>query len=314
MTSPQVPDRILHRPPQTSDEEGLAGIIPPGLAAGDQNAYVTLKSVLGQWGLGSLASTALGFIQAGYDTSTTQYLLTQTPEYGQRFSGNAQRIKDGLPPLSPADYISTESSYRQVMASAGLPSNFYDSDESLAGFIGNDMSPTELQSRVSLASTLVNQTDPGTRQALGEMYGINQGHLVAHFLDPTVAAPILQKQEQAATIGGAALAQGLGVTGTQTAEKAADLGVTQQQATSDYSKLAGLMPAEQNIGERFGDPYTQQKGESEFLLDNAGAAQDRKKLNKKEEALFQSDTGLANSTFGGGTRAGSLELQTKGSF
>jgi hypothetical protein len=318
MTTPVAPNRTINLNPQPTLPGTTTPVptstLPAGLSPDQQNADVLLNSLLGQWGLSSLAPTALGYIQAGYDSNTVQYLLTQTPEYAQRFAGNTQRIAAGLAPLSPANYLATEDSYRQVMSAAGLPAGFYDTPTAMAGLIGSDVSGSELQSRVNEASTLVNQTDPSARQALSDYYGVTSGQLVAHFLDPTVAAPILQKQEAAAQIGGAALAQHLSVTNQQTAEQAADLGVSASQANTAESKVAQILPTEEAIGNRFGQQYSQGTAENEFLLNDAAATKQRATMNQDEQALFQSDTGLASAMYGGATRAGSLAGNTSGSF
>lgn len=210
--------------------------------------------------------------------------------------------------------MATENSYRQIMSAAGLPSGFYDSQDDFTKFIASDVSPTEIQDRVTQATKLVNQTDPQARQALQGYYGVDTGHLIAHFLDPTVAAPILDKQAAAAQIGGAALAQGLALTDKQKAEGYADQGITASQARNAYGQVASVLPDEQGIAQRFGQAYSQGDAEDEFLGGLASAQRKRQTLNQSETALFSSKSGLATTSYGGTTRAAEIGTPSSGSY
>jgi hypothetical protein len=256
------------------------------LSSDQQNAAVLLQNMLNQWGLGSLASKALGFIQQGYDATSVQYLLSQTPEYQKRFAANAARVKAGLAPLSPADYIATENAYQDILRSSGLPKGFYDSPDDFTDWISKDISPSELQGRVTQAVKFAQSTDPTYRQALAAYYGIDSGHIAAYFLDSSRALPLLQKQATAADIGAAALYNGLSLTNRDRAYQFADQGVTEQQARSAYSQIGSFLPTEEAIGQRFGQSYTQSDAEDELLGGLASAQRKRQSLNQQEQALF----------------------------
>lgn len=268
------------------------------------------------WGLPvALANTLDTHIQAGItDPAVLSYYLQDTPEYKQRFAGNVARQAAGLPVLSPAQYLSTEASYRSIMASAGLPPGFYDKPDDFVNLISSDVSPSEVQTRVDTASKLVNQVDPSTRNQLQSYYGIDSAHLVAHFLDPQVAAPILQRQAAAAEIGAAATQQGLAATTVGAAEKYADQGVTAATAQKAYGQIAQILPTQQAIANRFGQQYTQGTAESELLGGDAAAQKQRELLNQSETALFSGDTGLPSTVYGGQNRAASLGDNTQGAY
>jgi hypothetical protein len=136
-----------------------------GQAERQRDAATILTRTVHQYGLGSLAGQITGFIQQGYSADAISILLQNTPEYKQRFAANDARLKKGLPALSPAEYIATERSYRQVMSAAGLPLGFYDQTSDFQKFLENDMSPTELKSRVDTAAQAVNQA-PSESQGL----------------------------------------------------------------------------------------------------------------------------------------------------
>jgi hypothetical protein len=95
----------------------------------------------------------------GYDADTISLLLQQTPEWQQRFAGNEVRKKNGLAVLSPAEYLANEASYRQVLVAHGAPVGFYDQHSDFANWIGNDVSPAEIDSRAKVVSDHLNNAD-----------------------------------------------------------------------------------------------------------------------------------------------------------
>src|SRR5690606_434666 len=99
----------------------------------------------------------------------------------------------GLPVLSPAEYLATERSYAQVMKNYGLPKGFYDDPADFAGFIGGSVSASELQERVQSYSDLANREDPAIKAQLRAM-GMNDGDLLAFYMDPTRANPLIRKK------------------------------------------------------------------------------------------------------------------------
>src|SRR5680860_1170034 len=125
---------------------------------------------MGSYGLESLAPKILEFVRAGYSGDTVAILLVETSEYKQRFKANEVRRKAGLPVLSPAEYLGVESSYREIMSSAGLPVGFYDEPDDFANWIGSDVSPTEIKGRVDIAAEAINSVDPAERAKFNEFY------------------------------------------------------------------------------------------------------------------------------------------------
>ena len=86
-----------------------------------------LSLLFKNYGLESLAPLIKQYVQDGYSADTVTLKLQDAPEYQRRFAGNESRKKAGLPVLSPAEYLATESAYKQIMRTAGLPEGFYDS-------------------------------------------------------------------------------------------------------------------------------------------------------------------------------------------
>ena len=274
-----------------------------GLSMDQRNAYQTMMSVLGTWDLQSLAPKILQYVQQGYQSDAISYMLSQTPEYKERFAANDQRIKNGLAPLSPAEYLATERSYRQVLQSSGLPATFYDHPNDFQKLLAADISPTELQKRAQYAFAFTQTIDPSCRQAMLDYYGVDQAHMAAHFLDPEAAQASLDRQANAANIGAAAIQQGLHAA-KGTAEKYADAGMDYATALKGYNQVASVLPQDQAIASRLGASYGQTDAENEFLGGMASAARKRSFLEQGEEAMFATnqgnDTRSLNTNGGGG--------------
>ena len=259
-----------------------------------------LQATFKQYGLESLAPKITEFVQQGYSPDTVSLKLADTPEYQQRFSGNAARIKAGLSVLSPAEYLATERSYEQIMRASGLPKGFYDNYDDFSKFIASDVSPTELKSRVDVASLAIDNADPYFVQSLQDMYGLTKGDMIAHALDPERALPFIQKQAQAIQFGAAARKQGLTVT-TPIAEQYAGAGVTSQQAQQGFEAIAQIMPTAEKLTNIYNTQpgYTQEQAIAEAFTGagSAEAAKRRQRLLSLEQAQFGGSSGTGKSAF-----------------
>ncbi len=234
LTIPQSVIEAAKNPPPPP----AATVAPP---ASGQGAKDLIKQTLEGWGLGSLVDMAWTSLTQGQSFDQALAAIRQQDAYKQRFKGNVQRQAAGLTPLSEAEYLAYEDQARQVMKAAGLPSGFYDSPDDFAGFIGNDTSAAELNSRVQIAYTLVNQEPPEVRRQAA-MLGLSDSDLAAGVLDPNAALPILQRKLQMAQIGGAGVMSGYGQLGASQMEWLASLGVEEAKARQGFSNLVSLSP------------------------------------------------------------------------
>ena len=210
------------------------------------------RSILNTYGFStgavdSLLTQTTAWTEQNFDVSTiASALLPTTAEYKQRFNGNETRVKAGFSALSPAEYLAQESSYRRVLATAGTPKSFYDSNDDFASWIANDVSPEEIQGRVTLASQLANNLDPAII-ASAKNFGLNTSDLTAYFLDREKSVPLLQKKVDSIKLGSEFVRQGETIS-NDFASQLNDAGVTQSAArdaanavvetSADYAKLA----------------------------------------------------------------------------
>jgi hypothetical protein len=269
------------------------------LSGENRDAFLALKSLFGQMGLGSLAGKIYDYVKQGYGADTISLLLQDTKEYKTRFAANDARAKAGLAVLNPADYLATEASYRQILSSAGLPKGFYDNPADFQKWIASDVSPTEIKDRVDLAVGATSQANPEYKKALYQMYGINESDLTAYFLDSKRAEPILKKQAAAGAIGAAALRRGF-TTNALDLEGYATVGITADQAEGAYSQIAEGFSSMLGIAGRYGDAWNQRLAEQEVFTPGAkpstgqeAAAAKGKRLRSQERAMFAGTGGAS---------------------
>ena len=273
---------------------------PANLDPQKRDAYDFLLRIFQTYGLDSLAPKILEYVQQGYGADTITLLLQDTPEYKQRFKANDARKKNGLSVLSPAEYLSLERSYRQVLEANGLPTGFYDSQDDFAGWIGSDVSPAEIQERAQDAARAVNNSDQGYLQSLRE-YGLGTGDLVAAMLDRTRALPLLQKTIRMAEIGAEARRQGLSLSQGR-ADYFESIGVTQDVAAGAYETIGEVLPTLTNLGDIYDQDYDQVDIENELLGRSGLASQKRKLLQAREVGSFSGSSSIGDKSLAGKSR------------
>jgi hypothetical protein len=315
------------------------------LTTTEANAAQQAIALLESYGLGANVGAGItALAQAGLDSTTITSILdspdpmtainglglqgTQltaatnlVSSWQQRFSGNQARIAAGLTPLDPATYIANEQSYKQVMTMAGIPSSSPLMQTSYLGnLIGADVSPAEVQQRVNAATAAVQNEDPEVIAQLQSQFGLSQSTIVSHLLDPTVSAPVVAQEYQAATIAAEAARAGVAITvgntggntqgGGLTNQNALQMqlaaqGVTQAQAASSFQTIAQQQPELQAIAQRYGAGYTGPANigaaliATQFGLTGAAAAQAQlNRLTTAETSAFSGSAGAATGSLG----------------
>lgn len=262
----------------------------------NRDAFMAIKALFKSYGLETLAGKIYDYVKNGYSADTISILLQDTPEYKARFAGNEARIKAGLPVLSAGEYLQTEASYRQIMESAGMPIGFYDQSSDFVKWIEKNVSPSEIQSRVDLATQATVLAPASYRQALQQM-GISQSEMAAYFLDPTKALPYLQKSAATAAVGAEALQQGLEFDQSYS-EQLAMQGVTGAQAQQGYAQVAGELGTMQGLGAMYGEQWDQRTSEEAVFNQSADATSKQRKLLSQERGAFAGASGGAKAGLG----------------
>lgn len=278
----------------------------------DEDAFGRLMGILNQWNLGSLSTVIRQLLTEGlsYDSVLTKikYDSGKNPATGEaynaaytlRFAGNKARLDRGLNALTEEQYLSNENSYAETLKAYGL-TNMLSLDRTtneakFAQYIANDLAPTEFRDRIDLAATRVINMDPAIKKNFMEYYPeVNKSDLISYFLAPDETLPLLKTKINAAEIGAAAGYQGLGI-GVGRAEELAKFGETYDQAKTDYSKVAEVLPTGQKLSNIYGEEgiaYTQATAEDEFIKQDAAAKLKRNRLASKERAMFEGSNNIS---------------------
>lgn len=287
--------------PLKSDAQIAADAASAARQGERQSAYDLLYSQFKQYGLETLVEPLKELITSGASPAEFTIKLRESKPYQQRFAGNAKRIANGLAAVDESTYLKLEDQYQNIMRNYGLPATYWKpgdlgTQDSFTNLIANDVSATELESRISTAQKRVINANPEIAYTLKQFYPeITNGDILAYALDPKNALDAINRKVTAAEIGGAALAQGL-TTSLGGAEDLASYGVTKDQAQKGYQSVAGVLPRGSQLADIYGEqPYTQQTAEAE-IFGTAGSAEAKKrreKLVSLEQAAFGGSSGVS---------------------
>jgi len=260
--------------PGPTGDRGIGAAPTAGMTSTQRSAWAYLQQILAAYGFSGADLTALvawakGQIVAGNDSNMILLNLEQTPQFEKRFPAIKTLANQGVA-ITPAEYISLEQSYSQILHQAGLPPNYASYD----ALIANQVSPNELSSRVQQGYEAVAYADPTVVKAFQDYYHVGPSGLVAYFLDPKKAAPLLTQQAVSAQIGGASAMSGFGEITQPEALRLAQMNVSFNQAQQGFQKLAQekqlytnlpgqqapILSQEQLLNAQFGsDAQTQQQ-------------------------------------------------------
>ena len=254
---------------QTSDFNipGYGNVTATGQQA---SALETLQSTFAAYGFNPTQTQQLtqwAWGEIVNNTDPTQVAIDlQTPGttgyqvFEQQFPGfvnaNQQLASQRLPAVSVAQYAAYQTQAQATAQAAGLPAGFINS-QMIGTLVGNNVSASELSSRINNALTLAYNSTPQQQAEFNAYFGgnytadgfgtpgsVTPGHIAALALDPTVAEPLVQQEIQAAQIGGAGVAAGVGSISQPLATQLAQAGVTNSQALSGFQQIAPLTPLE----------------------------------------------------------------------
>jgi hypothetical protein len=252
------------------------------------NAIAAMSGIMSTYGLSSLMDKIKGWVTDGYEADAIMGLIRDTSEYKARFPAMEALAKKNRA-MSEAEYISYEQTAAHYESLFGLPEGMLTGKDMVTKLLSNEVSARELEERATKASAAQYELPPEFRTMMQDYYNIGSGGLTAYYLDPDVAAPLLERQFVSSQIGMEAALKGLGV-GVDTAEYLYQQGVDRARAQKGFSEVAGAQ------GLRYG------KGETAGQGDLIGAAFDTSKdAAQKVERIAKTRTGIFS---GGGGFAG----------
>jgi hypothetical protein len=287
---------------------------PPGgpadISQETRDAFEELGMLLKGWGLESLADTYTRLMVSGKTPTEALTMLKYSKEidpatgqpynaaYTKRFAGNAARIAGGMNAYDERTYLTIENAYEETLQRYGL-SNMISTDRAAnqakyADYMGKGIAPTEFASRIQLVADRVINMDKDIKDTFKAYYpSLTDTDLVTYFLNPKETMPVLQAKVQAAEIGGAAKAQGIGVDQARAMELS-KFGIDLGTARTGYGKVAEALPVGQKLSDIYAEEkigYTQQVAEDEYLKQDAQAKLKRNRLASKERAMFSGQSG-----------------------
>lgn len=220
----------------------------------DASAKATIDATLAQYGLSSLADWAWQQYTGGASNDQIMLDMRNQPEYKVRFPAMETLAQQGHA-LTEGQYVSAENSYAQVMHAAGMPTGFYDQPADFANFLTNNVSPSELQQRVTDANTAI-FGNPEIAHQLQGLYGAggSPGQILAYFLDPTRAEPLIQKQVAASEVAAAGVNSGFGQISQADAEAIGVRGLGQSDLANRFQQIG----VDQGVVQRGAGPTDEQ--------------------------------------------------------
>ena len=214
--------------------------------AAQQSIIAAVSGVFTQYGLGSLVPLITQYAQQGLSADAIGLLIRQSPEYKQRFPAMSALVSKGRA-ISEAAYVAYEAQASSLERQFGLPQGML--TNSVTNLLTNEVSAQELTDRVQLASVGAIQAPADFKAEMQARFGIDQGGLVAHFLDPTIAEPLLQKQYAMAVLGTEASRVGVKGVTTDYLGLLNNEGISQQQAKQGFGNVALQTGLESGKGE-----------------------------------------------------------------
>jgi hypothetical protein len=262
----------------------------PGSApAFDQNAFDVLRNFFQGYGIafdGEIEGIVRNAMLAGYGPDQIDFImpdLQKTQSFKTRFPGFQARVSNGYSAIDLGGYIQLENTYHRIMQEAGLPAGFYDSPADFGNWIANNVSPDEIQSRVTKAVDVAKSVDPTARNLMAQFYGLSTGDIASYFLDQSRARPVIERQYNAANVAAWAKRSGLDVNGMTRYEDLVDKGVTADQAAQQYGTIKTVAETFGKLGGVYGESYSQSDAENDVFFNQNDK---RRRLAAQEAATF----------------------------
>lgn len=262
---------------------------PGSGSASQDNAFDVLRDFFAGLGIqynGEIEDVIKDAMLNGYGPDQIDLILPdlqKTNAFKNRFPGFQQRINNGYNAINIGDYLQLENQYHRIMQEAGLPAGFYDSPSDFGSWIAGDVSPDEIQNRVTKAVAKVKEIDPTARNLMAKFYGLATGDIASYFLDQSRALPVIERQYNASNVAAWAQRSGFDVNNISHYEDLVDKGVTTEQAASSYGTIKSVADTFGKLGSVYGETYTQSDAEGDVLF---GQNDKRRRIAAQEAATF----------------------------
>ena len=232
--------------------------------------------------------------------------IRKTEQYKVRFAGMARRTERDLSPITEAEYLESEDTYRTLLREYGVLGFYGDTEADFrqfaAGQIGADVSPAEMSRRLDAGVAQVIDAGVEVQDAFEQFYGFRPTEelLLLHALDPDRGLREIENQLQTVLIGGEALRYGLNITRLRS-EMLAQSGISREMARTGFADVARETPQLETLARLHSiTPLSQTDLEDFFLHDDPEVL--KKRFRVFETALSEFQGGAPQRT----TRTGGL--------
>ena len=259
----------------------------------EEDAFAMLEGTLREWGLASLIPDLEDILTEGVSPEVAMLRLRETEAYKERFKGNLERQRKGLRPLTEAEYLETETALKTVLrryGGDGSDIGRMNADEAIESWIGNDVSPQELNDRFSAyRDNYLNQ--PQWVRDAWTQHGFTPWQAMMAAADPSVSETELMSSLNTFAVGAEAL-QAYGEDrfnfDSNRFEEYAQRGVTRDEAQRAFGEVASREEREGFLsGLGAGERLTRADQEREVLFGDAEVRERRRRVLDEEAARFR---------------------------
>jgi hypothetical protein len=201
----------------------------------DTSAQAILYDFLDQYGLGKLAAWAWDLKKGGATMEEIVLAMYEQPAFIEMYPAYKVLAERGEA-ISLGEYRQYTADVRNYLHEYGIPKGMYDTPEAIGKLMINNVSRKEVQDRLVLAADAAYRAPKEVTDAIRERWNLGNGDLVAYWLDPDKALPLLEQQYKSAQVQGAAAEAGFATSLAQYDRLAAQ-GVDYATARRGYAEV-----------------------------------------------------------------------------
>ena len=177
--------------------------------ASREDALAELRTLFASLRLpSSLVDWAWNELVQGKSQTEVMLDIEQTSEFGNRFPGIALARQHGVTPLTPAEYVTYETTAAENARRYGLPDEFWQVgnpafDNRLANAMANGVSARQYVERLDNGFAKVADAPNEVREGFARLFGVRgDAALATVYLDPANAQTHLERMAGAAEVAG----------------------------------------------------------------------------------------------------------------
>lgn len=263
--------------------------------AATTTALEDFKANLNLAGLGTLATTIDDYIKQDLTASQIKINLLGTTAYKERFPGMSALSAAGKA-VNEATYISMERGMISVLKAYGLDDKVFGTTEKLGGIIANQVSVTEFENRVQMATDRVKKNSD-VLASLNQYYGVDITGAVSYLLDPKTGMDVVKKQIRASELGAAANMYNFNLSQTEAESYINVSGTSDLNALKEsFGKARVLADTQQRLSQIEGSKYNELEAVASTLGQDQLRQLESQRRALREQARFAGQSGISSSS------------------